>query len=191
MKQTPIKVAFVLFDDFTDLDFFLGWDVLNRVRTLCLDSSFEVEIAGTKSTHRSKAGLEIKTTCGISETANCNAVLFASGPKSKELCKDRSYLDLFHLNPETQLIGSMCSGALILGGLGLLRGKCATTYPTAVAMLESFNVTVVKKPFIVEGNVATAAACLAGRDLACWVIERLRGKKIAQLIDQSIQLIQE
>jgi transcriptional regulator GlxA family with amidase domain len=34
---------------------------------------------------------------------------------------------------------------------------------------------VVDEPFVREGNVATAAACLAGVDLAAWVIESLLG----------------
>ena len=185
MKTT--RVAIVIFDDFTDLDFFLSWDLLNRVRTLCNDSSFIVEIAGTTPTHISKAGLEIKTTCSLASISDCDAVLISSGPQSRVLCTDANYLSQFQLNPEKQLIASMCSGAVILGALGLLKGKRATTYPTAIELLKTFGATVVQESFVSQGNVATAAACLAGRDIAYWLIEKLRGKDIAQQIDRSIR----
>lgn len=189
MKKT--KVAIVIFDEFTDLDFFLSWDLLNRVRTLCNDSSFVVDIAGTNPTHTSKAGLEIKTTCSIAATSEFDAVIISSGPKSRLLCDDKIYLSQFQLNPEKQLIASICSGAVILGALGLLKGMKATTYPTAVNLLRSFDVTVVSESFVEQGNIATAAACLAGRDIAYWLIEKLRGKEIARQVDDSIRPLNE
>jgi transcriptional regulator GlxA family with amidase domain len=66
---------------------------------------------------------------------------------------------------------------LLLAKLGLLRGKKATTYPAAdlKAMLEEMGVEVVWESFVREGNIATAAQCLAGQYLAGWVIEALAG----------------
>jgi transcriptional regulator GlxA family with amidase domain len=69
----------------------------------------------------------------------------------------------------------MCSGALLLAALGLLEGKRATTHPVVRDLLRATGTTVVDEPFVREGNVATAAACLAGVDLAAWVIESLLG----------------
>lgn len=44
---------------------------------------------------------------------------------------DEDFLSRFKLDESHQLIGGLDSGALLLGALGLLKGKCATTYPTA------------------------------------------------------------
>ncbi|BDG47285.1 hypothetical protein PspKH34_18460 [Parageobacillus sp. KH3-4] len=81
----------------------------------------------------------------------------------------------------------MCSGALIIAALGLLDGKTATTYPTAKKELEKFNVNVVEESFVVEGNIATAAGCLAAQDLVGWFIERLVSKKVRHAVLNSIQ----
>ena len=70
-------------------------------------------------------------------------------------------------------IGSICSGSLILARLGLLEGKTATTYPTSKAVLESFGVEVIEKPFVAHGRTATAGGCLAQQYLIHWVIENL------------------
>jgi hypothetical protein len=112
----------------------------------------------------------------IEEAAQADAVLFASGPATRELWRDRGYLSRFRLDPSRQLVGSMCSGALLLHALGLVAGKRATTHPTVVDLLRAEGVDVIPAPFVREGNVATAAACLAGVDLASWVIASLVGE---------------
>jgi putative intracellular protease/amidase len=164
-------VAQIVFDRFTDIDVFLAWDLLNRVRR----PDWTIKLLGTESHHTSRAGLTIPMHGRVEEASNADAVLFASGPATRELRLDRAYLARLRLDPSRQLVGSMCSGAFLLQALGLLDGKRATTYPTAAALLRETGVSVVDEPFVCEGNVATAAACLAGVDLASWVIERLLG----------------
>ncbi len=81
----------------------------------------------------------------------------------------------------------MCSGALILAGLGLLNGREATAYPTAADLLREFGVTVVARPFVKQGNVATAAGCLAAFDLSAWVIEEKAGVVERKAVFDSVQ----
>ncbi|HUS64874.1 MAG TPA: DJ-1/PfpI family protein [Kofleriaceae bacterium] len=178
-----MRIVQVVFDRFTDIDIFLAWDLLNRVRR----PDWQVRLVGTADHHTSVSGLTIPMHGRIEETAGADAVLFGSGPLTRELMRDAGYLERFRLDPSRQLIGSMCSGALLLGALGLLEGKRATTYPTAVALLRALGVEVVDEPFVREGNVATAAACLAGQDLAGWVIETLLGADVRRSVLAEVQ----
>lgn len=166
-------IAQIVFDRFTDLDVFLAWDLLNRVRR----TDWTVRLLGTSDHHTSAAGLTIPMHGRVEEAARADAVLLASGPETRALRLDRAYLARLALDPERQLVGSMCSGALILEALGLLKGKRATTHRFARDLLVATGVTVVDEPFVREGNVATAAACLAGVDLASWVIDSLLGRE--------------
>jgi hypothetical protein len=111
----------------------------------------------------------------LEEVAVADAVLFASGPATRALRFDREYLSRIKVDPSRQIVGSMCSGALLLAALGLLEGKRATTHPLVTDLLREAGVELTEAPFVREGNVATAAACLAGVDLASWVIETLLG----------------
>jgi len=52
------------------------------------------------------------------------------------MVKDEIFLETLHLDPNRQMIGAMCSGALILAALGLLAGKEATTYPRTRALIK-------------------------------------------------------
>lgn len=182
-----MNISIIAFDNFTDIDVFFLWDLLKRVK----HPEWKVQILGEQSHHTSKAGLTIPMHGHISLANNSDVVLFASGPETRLKMKDQQFLQVFALNPEKQLIGSMCSGALILAALSLLDGKRATTYPTAKAQLESFGVTVVEQPFVCEGNIATAAGCLSAQYLVGWVIERLLGTSAKETVLKSIAPVSE
>jgi putative intracellular protease/amidase len=79
----------------------------------------------------------------------------------------------------------------LLAGLGLLAGKRATTYPTAQARLAQMGVEVVEAPVVREGNVATAAGCLAAQHLAGWVVETALGPAERRRVRKSIQPVGE
>ena len=182
-----MKIAIVIFDKFTDLDLFLMWDLLNRVRV----ADWSVKILGENERHVSATGISIATQGRIEEAGDADAVLFVSGQGTRAKMIDAKWLSRFRLNPERQFIGSICSGALLLAALGLLDGKTATTYPTSKAALESFGVEVVEKPFVANGRVATAGGCLAQQYLIGWVVENLAGKEWRDLILKSIQPVGE
>lgn len=181
------KIAIVIFDKFTDIDLWLMWDLLNRVRV----DGWDVKILGEKEAHVSATGIKTKTSGGIEEANDADAVLFVSGQGTRDRIADENWLGKFDLNPEKQFIGSICSGSLILAKLGLLEGKTGTTYPTSKAVLESFGVEVVEKPFVAHERIATAGGCLAQQYLIHWTVENLADKNWADLIVKAIQPVGE
>jgi len=182
-----MKIAIVIFDKFTDIDLFLMWDLLNRVRV----ADWEVKILGERETHLSATNIEIKTHGRIEEANESDAVLFVSGQGTRDRIADENWLAKFDLNPKKQFIGSICSGSLILAKLGLLQNKTATTYPTSKAVLEGLGVEVVEKPFVAHERIATAGGCLAQQYLIGWVIENMAGADWRNLVLKSIQPVGE
>lgn len=166
-----MKASIITFDYFTDIDVFFLWDLLNRVR----HPGWKVSILGAQREHFSSTGLRVATHGRLEEANDSDIVLFASGKGTRRVLEDERFLGAFQLDPGRQLIGSMCSGALILAKLGLLEGVRATTYPTSVKLLREMGVEVVEEPLVREGNVATAAGCLAAQYLVGWVIEEKFG----------------
>ena len=166
-----MKTSIVTFDDFTDLDLFILWDLLKRVES----PGWEVMILGDAESHVSVTGIEVKTHGRLEEANDSDAVLFCSGNGTRRKVRDEAFLGAFRLDERRQLIGAIDSGALLLGALGLLKGRRATSYPSPEVkqMLEGMGAEVVWHPFVQEGNVATAAQCLAGQHLVGWVIEAL------------------
>lgn len=179
------KAVIVAFDKFTDIDVFLAWDLLNRVKFR--DKTFEVKIVGTQTTHKSVCGIDLKTHGTIEECNDADLVFFGSGPGTRQVIQNESYLKRFNLNPSTQIICSMCSGALIIAALGHLTGLSATTYPTAVDALKQYGVDVLDdKHLVTHGNIGTAAGCLAAVDLIGWALEKLYDQQIKQDVIASV-----
>lgn len=163
------KIGIVLFDDFTDVDFFLMYDLLGRTT----DSWF-VKILGTKPEHRSHLGMLVKTDGAIAEVNEQDVVLITSGKHGVPAAmKNDSFMSALKLNPDTQLIGSICAGSFILHELGLLKDKKLTTNPDAKAVLEALGGDVQDLPLVVNGNIATAGGCLSLMYLVGWLAERL------------------
>ena len=142
---------------------------------------------GTEAKHTSVTGIRLEMQGTIEDCKDADVVFFSSGPGTRKLIKDPAYLQRFQLNPEKQIICSMCSGALILAALGLLDGLSATTYPTAIEALKSYGIQVENKDLVVHGNIATAAGCLAAIDLAGYCIEKLMGTDTKERVLASVQ----
>lgn len=180
------KAVIVTFDNFTDIDVFLPWDLLNRVKFR--DKSFEVKIIGTAATHRSACGINVATHGLLEEANDADLVFVASGRGARQACKDAAFLQRLQLNSQQQLICSICSGALILAALGHLDGLTATTYPSAAEALRAFGITVEEdKHLVAYGNIATAAGCLAAVDLMGWAIEKLYDAEMRAAVIASVQ----
>ena len=178
-----MQIAIVTFDQFTDVDVYLPWDLLNRVRR----PDWQVRILADAPRVTSRTGLGLDVQGELSEARGADAVIVTSGDRTRALSKDAAFLDRLQLDPSRQLIGSMCSGALILAAKGLLTGLTATTYPTAWRELEAFGAKAVQEPFVAHGRIATAAGCLAAQDLAGWVIETLTDRRTRELALRSVQ----
>jgi transcriptional regulator GlxA family with amidase domain len=179
------KAVIVAFDQFTDIDIFLAWDLLNRVRFR--DKEFQVKIVGTKTSHKSICGIDLATHGFVEECADADLVFFGSGTATRTLIKDKAYLERFNLDPDRQIICSMCSGALLIAALGHLKGLSAITYPTVYELLRSFDVDVLEdKHLVTHGNIGTAAGCLAAVDLIGWAIEKLYDEKVREDVIASV-----
>jgi len=166
------EISIIVFDDFTDIDFFLMRDILGRTST-----DWDVKVLGTKSIHTSTLGQTVKTDGHISEANAADVILFVSGYRGVPAAlADEAFMASFHLNPQKQLIGSVCAGSIILFRLGLLDGIKATTHPDAKPGLVSMGVDVQDKALVVEGNIATAGGCLSALYLTGWLAERLYGE---------------
>ena len=111
------------------------------------------------------------------EFANeADVVLFGSGMQTRAIAEDRGILERLQLDPQRQLIGSQCSGTLLMAKLGLLGELPACTDLTTKPWVIEVGTRVLDQPFYAKGNLATAGGCLSAPYLAAWVIAKLAGE---------------
>lgn len=84
-------------------------------------------------------------------------------------------------------VTSVCSGALLLGAAGLLRGYRATTHWLSLDLLESFGAEPVNQRVVRDRNRITGGGVTAGIDFALFVAGELFGDTVAQSIQLAIE----
>ena len=85
------------------------------------------------------------------------------------------------------VVTSVCSGALILGAAGLLRGRRATTHWFAHDLLERFGAIPVHQRVVRDGNLITAGGVTAGIDFALSLVAELAGQAEAEAIQLGLE----
>jgi len=72
-----------------------------------------------------------------------------------------------------EVVGSVCTGALILASVGLLEGRQATTHWAFYKVLEEFGAKYVRKRWVEDGKFICSAGVSAGIDMALQLAARL------------------
>ncbi|MBC3365990.1 DJ-1/PfpI family protein [Pseudomonas sp. SWRI154] len=160
-------IALVAFDQFTDIDLFLMWDILGRNT-----EDWHVRILGSSPVVTSAHGLPVSVHGPLCEANSADAVVFVSGKEGiPAALAAADFLPSFQLDARRQRIGSICAGAFILERLGLLTDRRATTHPDARSGLLALGIEPVDQPLVCQGNIATAGGCLAALYLVGWLVE--------------------
>ncbi|BAN49214.1 DJ-1/PfpI family protein [Metapseudomonas resinovorans] len=167
-----MRIAVLTFEGFNELDSFVAAGLLNRLR----GQGWQAEITAPAEFVTSMNGVRVQAQQPLEFANEADVVLFGSGILTRDIAKDRAILDRLRLDPQRQLIGSQCSGALLMARLGLLGNLPACTDLTTKPWVIEAGVKVLDQPFFASGNLATAGGCLASPYLAAWVIARLAGE---------------
>ncbi|MFB9205507.1 DJ-1/PfpI family protein [Nonomuraea spiralis] len=172
-----MQIAVVTFDGFNELDSFIASGLINRARMQGQDVT--AYITSPTPTVTSMNGVEVTSQRPLEFVSEADVVLLGSGIKTRDVVADDTLLERLPLDPSRQLIGSQCSGALVLARLGLLAGRPACTDTITRPWLEERGVTVLDAPFHAEGAIATAGGCLASVYLAAWALLHTAGERAA------------
>jgi cyclohexyl-isocyanide hydratase len=118
-----------------------------------------------------------------------DVLVVPGGPSARSLVQDdptvASYLALF---PHNRLLASVCTGALLLGAAGRLRGRRATTHASAFGDLAAHGAVAVRERVVDEGTIVTAAGVTAGIDLGLHLVERLEDAEVAAAIAERMEV---
>ncbi len=168
-------VAIVTLPGFNELDSFLALHLLNRAEGVRAEG-VRAFLAGPSAEAVSMNGVATAVSGSMADAADADAVLLGSSRKTRDFANDADFLASLEIDPTRQLIGSQCSGALILAKLGLLAGRPVCTDNKTRPWIEELGLEVLSQPLHVVGSIATAGGCLSSQYLATWVMLRLAGE---------------
>lgn len=182
-RPSTLSVGMLLFDGVTQLDLTGPYEVLAR-----MPGAKVTLIAQTHAPVRSEWGLTI-----VPDTT------FASAPPLDVLCVPGGWgVDACLTNAEmlgfvrtrselAQFTISVCSGALLLGAAGLLRGYRATTHWMSLDLLPLLGATATHERVVRDRDRITSAGVTAGIDMSIALAAELFGTTVAQSIQLAIE----
>ena len=133
----------------------------------------------------SDLGLAIAPTTTLADAPKAPTVLFVPGGTTGTLAAAADPATLAFLRDRSaaaRFTTSVCTGSVILGAAGLLKGKRATSHWTVRETLGHFGATPVNQRVVTDGRVVTGAGVSAGLDFALTLVEMLRGRPYAEAL---------
>jgi transcriptional regulator GlxA family with amidase domain len=178
-----MDIAILAFDGMTALD------AVGPAQVLALLPGAAVRwVSPEPGPRRTDAGMSIVADQRLADVEHPDVVLVPGGLDMRPVMADARVLDwLRAAHATTRWTTSVCTGALVLGAAGLLRGRRATTHWAVLDRLEKFGATPVGERVVIDGKVITAAGVSAGIDMALRLAERLADATTAQGIQLGIE----
>ncbi|MGO9606169.1 MAG: DJ-1/PfpI family protein [Candidatus Binataceae bacterium] len=179
-----MKIAILIFDGITALDAVGPYEVLQRLPGA--EVVFVGETAGLKRT--SAKSLAINADRAISEVTSADILVVPGGFGEEQVRAKPAMLDWVRsIHATTTWTTSVCTGALVLGAAGILKGLKATTHWASLARLADYGAIPTSERVVEQGKVITAAGVASGIDMGLYLARRISGDVIAQAIQVEIE----
>ncbi|SEG99766.1 Tat (twin-arginine translocation) pathway signal sequence [Nonomuraea solani] len=181
------RVAILLYDGLTALDAVGPYEVLCRVPDI--EVITVARRAGPVRTDTGVLGLVADRSLRQVRQADVLLVPGAGNRGVTAAMADTETVDwVRRLHKGTTWTTSVCTGALILGAAGLLRGVPATTYWASRSYLETtFGAVLTPGRFVESGKIITAGGVSAGIDMALHLAAKLADERAAQALQLAVE----
>jgi cyclohexyl-isocyanide hydratase len=182
-----LQIGSLLFEGLDQIDLTGPFEVLSRIP----NSTYRL-FGKTTEPIQDVRGLRLTADAVLAQAPQLDLLHVPGGFGQEDIMDDEELLAWVR----DQAVGarcvfSVCTGALICGAAGLLKGRRATTHWAAFHLLPFFGATPVNERVVVDGNMVFAAGVTAGIDGALRVAANLRGDEAAQAIQLYMQYAPE
>ena len=182
-----MQIAFLMFNEMTALDILGAYDAITRLKTTGILPDLTWQWCGDAGIVLDDRGLRFTPDLVRPPLGEFDMVVVGGGMVTRRLMHDQDFIGWIRTAESASLKASICTGALLLGAAGFLKGKRATTNPPAYHELEPYCAQVVQDRVVDEGDVITARGVMHSIDCGLHVVRRLAGDeayaRIRQMMD--------
>ena len=177
------EIGLLIFPDITQLDMTGPYEVFIKFPNARVHLIWKTHDPITAA-----GGMRILPTTTFADCPPLDVVCVPGGAGMNPLLTDAETLAFLRRQAENaQYITSVCTGSLVLGAAGLLKGKRATTHWMSHAMLSEFGAIPVQERVVRDGNVFTGGGVTAGIDFALTLAAEVAGPDVARKIQLGIE----
>lgn len=173
-----LRIGSLLFEGVDQIDLTGPFEVLSRIP----NSTYRI-YAKTMEPVRDLKGLRLTPDATLAEAPPLDVLHVPGGFGQEALMEDAEVLGWIRQQAAGACrIFSVCTGALLCGAAGLLKGRRATTHWASLHLLPYFGATPVNERVVIDGSFVFAAGVTAGIDGALRLAAELRGDDAARAI---------
>ncbi|MFD1557561.1 DJ-1/PfpI family protein [Paraburkholderia silviterrae] len=177
------KIGFLLFPKVQPLDLCGPYDVLAAMP----DTQVRL-VWKTREPVMSATGMLLTPDTIFDDCPPLDVICVPGGAGVAALLEDDTTLAFLRRQArDARYVTSVCTGSLVLGAAGLLRGRRATTHWAFHALLEPFGAIAVNERVVRDGNLITGGGITAGIDFALTLAAELIGVEAAQALQLELE----
>jgi len=178
-----MHIAFLLFPNVTQLDLTGPAQFLSRLPDAKVDLVWD-----SRDPVPTDAGFSILPTATFAEVPQADLLCVPGGIGVSKVIDHAPALDwVRQVGSEAQWVTSVCTGALILGAAGLLKGYKATTHWAWHDLLSLFGAEPVQARHVIDRNRATGGGVTAGIDFALALMAEIAGEDHARAVQLALE----
>ena len=180
--ESHLQIGSLLFEGVDQIDLTGPFEVFSRIP----NSTYRI-FGKTAAPTRDMRGLRLLPDAVLRDAPQLDLLHVPGGFGQEAMMDDEEVLTWIRQQAAgVQSLFSVCTGALICGAAGLLKGRRATTHWASMHLLPLFGAIPVNERVVADGNIVFAAGVTAGIDGALRVAANLRGVEEAQAIQLAI-----
>jgi cyclohexyl-isocyanide hydratase len=180
--DTHLQIGSLLFEELDQIDLTGPFEVFSSIP----NSTYRI-FGKTTAPTRDMRGLRLLPDAVLADAPQLDLLHVPGGFGQEAVMDDEDVLAWIRDQAAgARSLFSVCTGALICGAAGLLKGRRATTHWASMHLLPVFGATAVNERVVTDGNMVFAAGVTAGIDGALRVAADLRGAEVAQGIQLAI-----
>src|SRR4030095_8237690 len=160
-----MKLAYIIFDGITWLDFIGIYDPLSRLKSMDYIPALSWDVCSYTHAAKDNFGLEIKPTKIKDSLAGYDAIIMPGVHGTGDVQFNPPFIDWIKTAEPVKFKISICTGSLLLGAAGFLKNKTATTNFREYEALKPYCGRVSTERIVEDGNVITAGGAGGSRVL--------------------------
>src|ERR1700704_5192294 len=179
----PLQIGLVIFPRVTQLDLTGPVQVFSRVPNSNVHLIWKrIEPVASDS------ALTLTPTVTFADCPQLDVICVPGGGGTDDMVNDEEMLAFLRRQAEgAKYITSVCTGSLVLGAAGLLKGYRAATHWTAMDFLSAFGAIPTKTRVCIDRNRVTGGGVTAGIDFALTLVSELIDRKTAEAIQLGLE----
>jgi len=183
LKSTPLQIGIVLFPKVTQLDFTGPLQVFSRVPGAKVHLIWKrIEPVASDTV------MVVTPTTTFADCPQLDVICVPGGVGTDDMVNDQEMLAFLRKQAaRATYITSVCTGSLVLGAAGLLRGYRATTHWSAMDHLGPFGAIPEKTRVCVDRNRISGGGVTAGIDFALTLVSLMVDRPTAEAIQLGIE----